>query len=49
MPERKKVADKAFGEEHNVWLAEVADPLQAVYQRLKIYQTVGIEVFAPKP
>jgi hypothetical protein len=49
MPEREKDADKAFSEEHNVWLLEVADPLQAVYQRVKLFQSIGIEVFAPKP
>jgi hypothetical protein len=48
MPELEQTIDQAFSEENNIWLAEVSTPLQSVYETVRLYRPVGIEIFVPK-
>jgi hypothetical protein len=49
LPKRTKGPEDAFSEEHNAWFLRVARPLQKEYERLELYEELGIEVVAPKP
>jgi len=49
LPKRTKGPEDAFSEEHNAWFLRVAKPLQKEYERLELYEELGIEVVAPKP
>jgi hypothetical protein len=49
LPKRTKGPEDAFSEEHNAWFLRVAKPLQLDYERLELYEELGIEVVAPKP
>jgi hypothetical protein len=49
LPKRTKGPEDAFSEEHNAWFLRVAKPLQKDYERLELYEELGIEVVAPKP
>ena len=43
-----KGREYAFGEENDVWVAEVTVPLLKYYQREELFNDIGIEVLIPK-
>jgi len=43
-----KGREYAFGEENDVWVAQVTVPLLKYYQREVLFKDFGIEVLVPK-
>ncbi len=48
-PSRLKGRAFPFGEENDIWLQRVTQPLLATYQRTEAFKEVGIEMYEPKP
>jgi hypothetical protein len=44
-----KGSEYSFGEENDVWVLRVAQPLLETYQRAEMFRGLGIEVLEPKP
>ena len=44
-----KGSEYSFGEENDVWVARVAQPLLESYQRAEVFRGLGLEVLEPKP
>jgi hypothetical protein len=44
-----KGSEYSFGEENDVWVARVAQPLLESYQQAEVFRGLGIEVLEPKP
>jgi hypothetical protein len=48
-PSRLKGRAFPFGEENDVWLQRVTQPLMASYKRIESFKEIGMEIYVPKP
>lgn len=48
-PSRFKGKTFPFGEENDVWLQRVTQPLMASYRRIESFKEIGMEIYVPKP
>lgn len=48
-PSRFKGKAFPFGEENDVWLQRVTQPLMASYRRIESFKEIGMEIYVPKP